>query len=101
MMHASYLRVMDFGNLFTSDTAAAPLVLCDGDLQLERESRARSGTYFETVATELENISTLCNDKLIESELERLVNELLYIQRRYLVIKKPSIIEQSDDATDI
>lgn len=100
MMHASYLGVMDFGNLFTSDTPAAPLVLCDGDLQLERESRARSGTYFETVATELENISTLCNDKLIESEIERLVNELLYIQRRYLVIKKPSIVQRSDNDDD-
>lgn len=89
---------MDFGNLLTSDAsaAAAPLVLCDGDLQLERESRARSGTYFETVATELENISTLCSDRLVQSELERLVNELLYVQRRYLVIKKPSIIERSN-----
>lgn len=91
---------MDFGNLITSHASAAPLVLCDGDLQLERESRARSGTYFETVATELENISTLCGDRLVESEIERLVNELLYIQRRYLVIKKPTIIDKPNDKDD-
>ena len=96
-MQVSYLRFMDFGNLFTSHASAAPLILCDGDLQLERESRARSGTYFETLATELENVSTLCEDRLVTSEIERLVNELLYVQRRYLVIKKPTIIEKSND----
>lgn len=99
-MSTSYALADSLGNIVTTDTPASILLLHDRDVQLERDSRARSGVYFETIATEIENTAALCDDRLVRAELERLTNELLYLQRRYLVIKKPSIIEQSDAEAD-
>lgn len=95
MISNSYALTPVYGAAFTGNVL--PPVLCDGDIQLERDSRARSGVYFETIATELENVAANSGNRIVMAELERLTDELLYLQKRYFVIKKPSIIEQLDE----
>lgn len=70
--------------------SAAPVVIKDSDLQLERESRARSGNYLETIATELENLTVGVDDELVSSQLETMIKELLYIHERYELVKRTS-----------
>ena len=69
---------------------AQPSLFNDRDLQLERESRARSGNYLETIATELENLTQAIDDELVSSQIDGMVEELLYIHERYELMKKPS-----------
>ena len=83
----SYVLSIGEGNLLVGEGARPPLVR-DTDFQLERESRIRSGSYLETIATELDAIARVTNDSTVTSNLEALVNELLYAQQRYYLAKK-------------
>lgn len=65
--------------------------LCrDGDdgPDLQHEPRLRSGVYLATIATELDNLTGVINDDVITTQLETLVNELLYAQEHYDLVKK-------------
>lgn len=84
---SSYVLSIGEGNLLVGEGQRPPLVR-DTDFQLERESRIRSGSYLETIATELDEIARASKDPVVASNLETLVNELLYAQQRYYLAKK-------------
>lgn len=54
------------------------------------ESHIRSGDYFSTLATTLDDLSTRLSrgDTVQHEELDKLVNDLLYIDRRYCLERK-------------
>ncbi len=58
--------------------------------RLELESHIRSGDYFSMLATKLDDIATRLNqgDDLPHEEINRLVNDLLYIDRHYHLTRK-------------
>jgi hypothetical protein len=74
------------------------LYVADGDdflggfdaKRLELESHIRSGDYFSMLATKLDDIATRLNqgDDLPHEEINRLVNDLLYIDRHYHLARK-------------
>jgi hypothetical protein len=87
-MQRSYALPVGFGDTLTGELQT-PLLLHDGDFQLERESRIRSNSYFVTIAVELENLSKQTDD-IVTPKIEQLIDELLYAQERYEIIKKES-----------
>jgi hypothetical protein len=62
----------------------------DEEADMLREARIRSGDYLMTVATELDQLAqSLAKLKAPEAhELERLVAELLYVERNYTIVKR-------------
>lgn len=90
MQSNSYTTPIDNGTLIVDDNAPDPALLKDSDLQLERESRARSGNYLETIATELENLTSAVEDELVIGQIDTMVKELLYIHERYELVKRTS-----------
>lgn len=86
---SSYVLSIGEGNLLVGEGLRPP-ISNDTDFQLERESRIRSGSYLETIATELEMISRGTGDSAVKSNLEKIINELLYAQQRYDLVKKDS-----------
>lgn len=60
------------------------------DRKLEIAAHVSSGDYFATIATKLDRLSVSIEeaDKMAAHELERLVDELLYLQRTYKITKK-------------
>lgn len=86
-MDDSYAIPVGQGGVLIGESTQ-PSLFNDTDLQLERESRARSGNYLETIATELENLTTAIDDELVSGQIEGMVEELLYIQERYQLVKK-------------
>jgi hypothetical protein len=58
--------------------------------KLELESHIRSGDYFSMLATRLDDIAVRLNrgDNLQHEEINRLVNDLLYIDRHYHLARK-------------
>ena len=86
-MGSAYTLSIDEGSILVAE-GKRPALFKDTDFQLERESRIRSGSYLETIATELDMIARSANDSTITSNLERIVNELLYAQQRYSLTKK-------------
>lgn len=90
---------MGFGNILVSSTYL-PLVLYDGN-NLRYDSRIHSGDYFETLATELENIADEINDETTKMRLSQMIEELVYIQERYKLTQKSHTKKKTpDDATD-
>jgi hypothetical protein len=88
-MQHSYALAIGLGDIMVGQFQV-PLIFRDSDPQLERESRIRSGNYFATVAVELENLAEQTNNDSVSAKIEQLVDELLYAQERYEVIKKAS-----------
>lgn len=58
--------------------------------RLDLESHVRSGDYLPTLATRLDDIASRLNrgDELPHEEIDRLVNDLLYIDRYYHLTRK-------------
>lgn len=58
--------------------------------RLDLESHIRSGDYLPTLATRLDDIAGRLNrgDELPHEEIDRLVNDLLYIDRHYHLTRK-------------
>lgn len=58
--------------------------------RLELESHIRSGDYFPMLATRLDDIASRLNrgDELPHEEIDRLVNDLLYIDHHYHLTRK-------------
>lgn len=90
MQSSTYSTPIEHGPIVVDGAAAQPSLFNDSDLQLERESRARSGNYLETVATELENLTNTIDDTLVAGQIESLIQELLYVHERYELVKKTS-----------
>ena len=87
MQSYDYVLTLGHGNLLVG-YGLMPLVCNDTDFQLESESRVRSGNYFETVAAELEYLAVKGDSIIVRYELQHLIDELLYIQRRYKIVKQ-------------
>jgi hypothetical protein len=83
----SYTLSIGDGSLLVGEGLQPP-VFNDTDFQLERESRIRSGSYLETIATELDAIARATEDTAVTSNLQEIINELLYAQQRYHLTKK-------------
>lgn len=60
------------------------------DDEMLRQARIRSGDYLMTLATELERVAqSLTEIKAPEApELERIVSELLYLDRNYRIVER-------------
>lgn len=60
------------------------------DAEMLRKARIRSGDYLMTLATELERAAqSLADVKAPEApELERIVSELLYLERNYRIVER-------------
>jgi hypothetical protein len=58
--------------------------------RLELETHVRSGDYWSTLATRIDTISELLTDAndAERANLQRIVDELLYVERRYRLIKR-------------
>jgi D-aminopeptidase len=84
-MQHSYVLPIGFGSMLLGEYNM-PLICHDGDPYLERESRLRSGEYFETVATELENISHQVDDAT-QKALQEIIDEFVYAQQYYKIVK--------------
>ncbi len=73
-------------------TATVPKVVQDGidGENIEFQARVQSGDYFVTLATEIDKVVNLLRQAdMLEAEvLETHVNELLYIDKHYKIIKK-------------
>lgn len=63
----------------------------DADTEMLAKVRVRSGDYFMTVATELDKLaqSIASTNDAEAAQLERLVSELLFIDRNYTIVNKP------------
>jgi len=67
----------------------------------ELQAHVRSGEYFATLATSLDQVSQSLDTKN-EAEsaiLQRFINDLLYLQRNYMIVKKdktPSKLKDLD-----
>lgn len=83
----STLQQSGFGNLLMG-SLCLPLVLNDGDANLRRHSRAQSGDYFATLATELENLSEQTEDMMVQMKLEELIKELEYLQQKFAIVPR-------------
>lgn len=79
-------KSIGFGNILVSNSYL-PLIMYDGN-NLRYDSRVHSGDYFETLATELENISGEIDDEATKMRLTQLIEELVYIQERYKLTQK-------------
>lgn len=53
----------------------------------ELEAKVRSGDYFVTIATELDQLSREASDYSTKIELENLVSDLIYLQDHYQITK--------------
>lgn len=64
----------------------------DFDAEMLSRARVRSGDYFMTLATELDKLAQNVTryDDADAGELERLVSELIYVDRDYVVVNKPN-----------
>lgn len=89
-MQNSYITPAGFGALLLSTNSPSLLPVChDGDdSRLGHESRLRSGTYLATIATELDNLAAVIDDDVATGQLGTLVNELLYAQEHYELVKR-------------
>jgi hypothetical protein len=60
------------------------------EYQLRIATQVRSGDYFETLATRLDDLSQSVGqyDDGVAAELEQIVKDLLYLQRLYIIDKK-------------
>jgi hypothetical protein len=58
--------------------------------QLQVAMQVRSGDYFATLATKLDELSQAVKEKdeMAADDLELIVNDLLYLQRNYQISKK-------------
>lgn len=81
------VKPIGFGNLLVG-SFCLPLVMHDGSTHLRHESRIQSGDYFETIATELENLSELTEDVIVQMKLEDAIEEFEYIQQHYKLIPR-------------
>lgn len=68
----------------------APLVRDEEDADMLRRARIRSGDYLATLTTELERVAdSLAATQAPEaSELERIVSELIYLERNYRIVER-------------
>lgn len=83
------LRLRDLrGGSYVADADDSLVRLGGGKLELE--SHIRSGDYFSMLATRLDDIASCLNrgDTLPHEEINRLVNDLLYIDRHYHLTRK-------------
>ena len=89
-MENNQITPAGFGSLLigTDRPALIPLARDGDDPQLEHEPRLRSGAYLATIATELDNLTEAIDDDVITSQLEAIVNELLYAQEHYELVRK-------------
>jgi hypothetical protein len=64
--------------------------LRDGDEEIEftLESEVRSGDYFVTLATRLDELARSIPDYPTRARLEDVVSDLIYLQDRYSIAKK-------------
>lgn len=53
----------------------------------ELEAKVRSGDYFVTIATELDQLGREASDYSTKIELENLVSDLIYLQDHYQITK--------------
>jgi len=53
----------------------------------ELEALVRSGDYFVTLATELDQISRDATDYTVKMELENAISDLIYLQDHYSITK--------------
>jgi hypothetical protein len=60
------------------------------DAAMLRRARIRSGDYLMTLATELERVAQSLGDVRAPEapELERIVSELLYLERNYRIVER-------------
>jgi hypothetical protein len=54
---------------------------------IELEARVRSGDYFVTIASELDQLSQDVNEYGTKVHLENLVSDLIYLQDNFTIIK--------------
>ncbi|HVV66940.1 MAG TPA: hypothetical protein VHB72_02615 [Candidatus Saccharimonadales bacterium] len=82
-----------FGVVSTHGIAARPWLLHDGDYDradLEIEASVASGDCLISLATTLDQVGDLLNDEseIARPQLEKIVSTLLYLQRRYKLVRK-------------
>ena len=77
--------------LFRDGTDDAAAMAADED-ELRAMARVRSGDYFATLATELDKVAqSLSSAAAPEApDIERVVAELLYLDKHYIIKKKTS-----------
>lgn len=73
----------DYAGSFDNDLAAH---------RLELDALVRSGDYVATIATTLDSVSQALSQfsqtKIAHEQLERLINDLLYVERHYTLTQK-------------
>jgi hypothetical protein len=55
--------------------------------ELTVEAEVRSGDYFVTLATRLDDVGRTLSDYAARIELENVVSDLIYLQDNYMIIK--------------
>lgn len=58
----------------------------------EIDARVRSGDYFVTLATILDQLNQNIDDYQVRSSLEELVSELIYLQDTYEITKRDDVV---------
>ncbi len=58
--------------------------------RLELDAHVRSGDYLSTLATTLDELSArqAAGEHISRSEIDRIVNDLLYVGSRYTIVRK-------------
>lgn len=87
---------LPFGGLVTDHFAAPAFFVrdqADDEMRMNLQARVRSGDYFMTIATELDeiaqNLSRLNLAGAVEAnDLERIVAELFILTQDYTIVKK-------------
>lgn len=90
--------VLDSAKTIWTHGHGRPMQLRDGgDEDYPRLAvQIRSGDYFATLATTLDEVSQTLehNNEVVSKELQRIVSDLLYLQRTYTIIRKDTLADQ-------
>lgn len=81
------------GAVLAHNTSVSPWLLRDGDYDrsdLDIEASVASGDCLIALATTLDQVSDLLSDEseIARPQLEKVIGTLLYLQRRYKLIRK-------------
>jgi hypothetical protein len=86
-MNAATYQLSSITGLLTHGWGKPKQVRDGVDSYVGLEARVRSGDYFVTVASELDQLSQNTGDYAVKVQLENLVSDLIYLQDNFTIIK--------------
>ena len=86
-MNAATYTLSGFGGVMSHGWRRPRLVKDEDVPRRDLEALVRSGDYFVTIATELDQISRDATDYTVKIQLENLVSDLIHLQDNYIITK--------------